>query len=311
MTEREGPPVRRLRSVRPQVTDETAASILPGTPRVGALDALLREVDGLRLTLETDLGLAAAAVEAGVAETAVALIDGDLEELTAFEALALGHLADLAAGPTRRRRRSWSRMSAAPFVAAAAVVGFLVGVVPSHGVAGPGELSASSVSAQSSLEQLTGFAAHGETNQVRSTSLTLHNQIAALVNLAKNDPVAAQNLLLLLSYERDAIVQSGDSVELRDVLAQGAALAARIRNGLPSSLRNGVPLAPALAAPTAAASPRTATKTSTEASPKAAATPSAAPAAAPSPTASPSSSPKASPTPSGGPGLFPSAPAHP
>ena len=118
MTERGSRPVRRLRSVRPPVTDETAASILPGHPRVGALDALLREVDGLRLTHETDLTLAAAAVEAGAPESAVDIIDSDRDSLHTFESRALGHLSDLAAGPVVRRHSRWSRVPAAPFVAA-------------------------------------------------------------------------------------------------------------------------------------------------------------------------------------------------
>lgn len=306
MWEREVTPVRRLRSVRAGGPAETPAAILPGTPRVAALDALLREVDGLRLTLETDLELVAAAVEAGSPQTAAALIDGDLERLSEFEASSLGHLADLSTVPTRpgvRGPRWWTRMPAAPFVAAAAIVGFLIGVVPSHVSAGPSEVSASSVSAESSLQQLTSFAANGETSQVRSTSVTLHSQIAALLNLAKNDPQAARQALLLLSYERDAIVQSGDSLELRDVLAQGAALAASIRDALPSRLRARVPVAPLLAATSTPSSPRAAAKSSPSPSP----TVSAAASPTPSPTASPKAHPSASPSPSSA-GLVPSAP---
>ena len=295
MTERGSRPVRRLRSVRPPVTDETAASILPGHPRVGALDALLREVDGLRLTLETDLTLAAAAVEAGAPESAVDIIDSDRDSLHTFESRALGHLSDLAAGPVVRRHSRWSRVPAAPFVAAAAIICFLVGVVPSNVTAGPGEVAPNSVSAQSSLEQLTTFAAQGETNQVRVTSVTLHDQIARLISQANNDPEAAQQALLMLSYEREAIVSSGDSAELRDVLAAGANLAARIRNALPSRIRNGVPLAPAFVAPTATSSPQASAKPSPTPSP------SAKPSPTPSPSAKASSSPTPSPSESGGP----------
>lgn len=310
MTERGSTPVRRLRSVRPDVADETAASILPGLPRVGALDALLRDVDGLRLTLETDLALAAAAVESGAPGVAIDLIDSDRDSLLSFESRSLGRLAELASQPRVRGLRWWSRVPAAPFVAAAAIVGFLVGVVPSNVTSGPGESAPNSLSAQSSLQQLTTFAQKGETSQVRVTSVTLHNQLAALISAANNDPEAAQQALLMLSYEHDAIVQSGDSAELRDVLAAGANLAAQIRNALPSRIRNGVPVAPAFAIPAATSSPKAASKASPSPSPSPSASPK--PSATPSPSAKPSGSPKPSPSQSGGPVAVPTNPApHP
>ena len=235
--------------------EETAASILPGAPRVGALDALLREVDELRLTLETDLTLAAAAVEAGGTATASAIIDGDLESLHAFETKALGHLDELAGtAPRGGRWESWARLSAAPFVAAAAVIGLLIGVVPHiGGSAGPSDIS--SVSAQSSLAQLTTLAEQGRTSEVRVAAMTLHNQISELVGDSANNPVTAQQALLLLSYERSVIVQSGDGAALHDVLVQSAALAAKIRSALPAALRTNVPKAPALL-PAASPAPR-------------------------------------------------------
>lgn len=294
MSEREGKPVRRLRALRPEVTLETAATILPGSPRVGALDALLREVDSLRLTLETDLSIAAAAVEAGAPGIALDIIDSDREGLQAFEDRALGHLSVLSDAQQARRRRF--RVPAVPFVAAAALVGFLVGVVPDT-LSGPDQIATSAVAANGSLEQLQDFAANGSTSQVREAAETLHEQLLAVVAQAGSDPEAAQHALLLLSYERDAIVQSGDSDALHDVLLQSTALANKIRNALPATVRSGVPAAPVVAAPTTSASPAP----KPPPSPK----PSAAP--KPSPKPSPSASPKPSSSPSSEPAVLPTA----
>ena len=293
---------RRLRSVAAlpvPATRESAETILPGTPRVGELDALLRDVDSLRLTLETDLSLVAAAVAAGRTDTANEILDGDRDSLAAFETSALGHLSELARVPGTRRAR-WARLPAAPFVAAAAIIGFLVGVVPQ----GVGTARAPiAVSAQSSLARLTTFAAQGQTGQVRVTSATLHQQISALVSQASTNPEAASQALLLLSYERAAIVQSGDSVALRDVLVASAALTTRIQNALPRGLRSGIPVAPAFAVPEVTPS----SKPSSSPSPK----PSASASPKPSPSessAKPSGSPKPSPSQSS-PGLVPPTPA--
>ncbi len=288
---------------------ETPASILPQLPRVASLDALLREVDSLRLTLETDLSLAASAVEAGRAGLAADILESDRTSLSGFEQRALGHLHDLAepfedplqppvtvvGAPTRRRMR----VPASPFVAAAAVAGFLLGVVPQGLEPGPTDVSASSVAAHSSLGQLQAFAAQGNTTQVRATARALHDQLRDVVSQAHNDPDAAQQALLLLSSERDAILQSGDSALLHDVLAQSTALANRIRAALPAKLRQVVPAvrpvveAEPSAAPrnTASAKPSPAAKPSPTASPT--------PSAAPKPTSGPKPSSSPSPKPSG------------
>lgn len=288
MSERHGRPARRLRAVRPPVqrltAAESAASILPGNPRVGALDALLREVDGLRLTLETDLTLAASAVESGATGLAVEILESDRVGLAQFEDRALGHLSGLAAEPVlaiRRRRR----VPALPFVAAAALVGFLMGVLPTTAGSSPDSVATSALAANSSLEQLKGFAANGTTSQVRAAAATLHQQLLAVVAQAATNPAAAQQALLLLSYERDAIVQSGDSFALHDVLVQSAALANKIRNALPATVRLSVPRVPAVAPASPAPKPA---PTKAKASPTPSATPK--PKAKPSPTPQPSPS---------------------
>jgi hypothetical protein len=186
-------------------------------------------------------------------------------------------------------------------VAAAAVVGLLLGVVPDRG-APVTQPNASTVAAQSSLQQLTSLAAQGRTSEVRVAALELHDRISALVGRSPDNAVAAQQALLLLSYERNVIVQSGDSAALHDVLVLSAALAAKIRNALPSSLRTHLPTVPAIRVPLpAAAPPEQRSKPRPDASPSPSARASERPKAASSPSATtapkPTTTPSASATP--------------
>ena len=242
--ERKDSRVRRLRPRRATPVAparETAASVLPGVPRVGSLDALLREVDSLRLTLETDLTMAASAVEAGAPQIAIDIIDADRRGLTTFEDRALDHLLDLSdAVPAPRSGSRWQ--AAAPFVAAAAVVGFLVGGVPTSTV--PASVrDLRSASASNNLTRLTDAAAAGETNNVLDAANDLHEQLEEVLAQAKTDPAAARAALVLLSAERAAIEQSTshDSPALRAVLAQSARLSSLIFQALPHSVRTTLP----------------------------------------------------------------------
>ena len=286
----DGPVRRRRLRVVPPAPDapETPESILPGTPRVGALDALLREVDGLRLSLETDLSLAASAVESGHPQLASEILDSDREGLRTFERRALGHLQDLAAPEPVRTRRV--RIPVSPFVAAAAVVGFALALAPQLQSPAPETLNSTTVSASDSLDTLQDAAAVGDTLAVRASARELHAQLMAIVAVADTDPAAAQQALLLLSYERSAIVSSGDSTLLHDVLVQSTALANRIRASLPAAVRSAVPRVPAVVVPVP-------TRT-TPASPKPSSSPASKPSAKPSPTPRPTTSPAASPKPS-------------
>ena len=248
-------------------------------PRVEALEALLREVDGLRLTLETDLTLAAAAVESGIPSMAADILDSDRDSLRRFEERALGHLAEL--DTPAPRRSVWAQAHAAPIVAAAALVGVLVGVVP-H-VTSPSDATATTVAAADSLERLQQLAEHGDAAQVRAASAELHRQLAGVVANASADPEAAQTALLLLTYEQSAIVRSGDSTVLADVLRQSQALARAIVAQLPASARAKAPKMPAAAVePSPSASPKP------KPSPSPSASPSTRASSKPGPTPSPS-----------------------
>ncbi len=293
MTQHEGRLPRRLRAQRPPVLPdarpETAETVLPDLPRVGALDALLREVDSLRLTLETDLTLAAAAVESGAPGVAVDIIDSDRDGLRFFEKRALGHVADLAQ-PAKRR----IRVPAAPFVAAAAVAGFLLGVVPhTTRPTTTDTISAQSASASANLATLEKAAQTGQTQAVIVAAQQLHGQILTVLTLAKTDPAAAQAALELLSKEQRALQSSGDAAALDQILADSRSLTRQLK-----TILNGVATKPRLASPPTVPVVPSAAPHATS-SPQPSHSPSAKP--KPSSTTKPSSSP--SPSPSSGNGL--------
>lgn len=110
--------LRRAVSVRRRPAGVTAVpeTVLPAGPRVLALDAVLRGLAELRLTLETDLSLAAAAVEVAAPALAREIIAGDQDELRAFRGRALEQLSGLAGavpGQVPGHRRPDDLLSAA------------------------------------------------------------------------------------------------------------------------------------------------------------------------------------------------------
>jgi DNA-binding GntR family transcriptional regulator len=283
MSRADGTPSRRLRLVR---TRRPAAHT---PPRVDALDAFLREVDDLRLTLETDLSLAASAVESGATQLASDILSSDRASVGEFQERALGHLGSLDVAEVAQSRRVRVPIHAGPILVAAALVGVLAGAAP-RVLTPPGATGTpQTVAATDSLQRLQELAASGDTEQVRQASLQLHRQLAGVVANAKADPLAAQTALMLLTFEQSAIVRSGDSKELADVLRQSQALVRAIVAALPPAARTAVPHVVAPAAPERnASSPKPQTTTSparSTSSPKPA--PTSSPKPAPSPTASP------------------------
>ena len=286
MEEQQGRRLRRLRAQRPPVLPvdrESAESVLPDIPRVGALDALLREVDSLRLTLEGDLTLAAAALEHGAPQVAVDIIDSDRDGLRSFEERALGHVSELA----RPKRRI--KVPAAPFIAAAAVAGFVLGIVPHTAIpTEPASTNAASSSATESLNQLTTAASNGETDIAILAANKMHAQLLAIIAAAKTDPVAAQQALALLRAEQFVLANAGSgSAGLTQALAASRQLSSRILLVLTTATASpktskppAVVVVAATPRPTASASPQTAT----------------APTPAPKPTTSPAPKPTSSPT---------------
>jgi hypothetical protein len=293
------PPRRRLLRALPTPTDieiyvDDAPPLLEvidelPEPRIAELDALLREVDGLRSTLRRDLTLAATAVDAGDNELAGWLLLGDGGEVRAFESRALAHLSGMDdTEPTEvvevpAPRRAGRMLPAAPLVAAAAaVVGFLTGVVPGTGA--PVTSPKTSNAALDSYAHLTRLASDGASaSRLSAAAERFHADLAPLVAAAGSNPDAAEKAIALLQSERAVIAGEADSPALQAVLAQADLLVRRLRATLPKKVvRPVVPVAP----------PQQSEPKRSSAAPK------TTPAAKPTPSPSAKASPKASPTPS-------------
>lgn len=291
------------------------SALLPGedAPRVADLSALLGDIDALRLTLQTDLTLAAAALEGGAPDLAAELVDGDLTEVRAFAARAAGHLARLdqpvlpadeipVAVPLRRRRI----LSAAPLMAAAAALIGFVAFVPSRDGAAPETSMTSATIAGYELDRLAAEGAPDE--QLRRAAEELNDELAVLIAQAADDPAAAQQAMLLLEKTTEVLSRQGDSDVLRTVMAETQALRARLREALPVVAQRPVrPVRPVVRAvvpvlPRVQEEPEKerASSPAPQSSPKA--SPSPSPSSSPSPVApaapSPSPAPETSPEPS-------------
>ena len=255
--------------------------VRPGAPRVAALDALLRDVDALRTTLQTDLSLAAGALEAGEPGLAASVLDGDRVDVAGFEQRALGHLAALQAAdagdaaaaredaevrtlPSRSARRTPRRLPrrltrvlpAAPLVAAAAALVGLFGALPggSSREAPTTDLSGAALSSWAELERLS--ADDAPADEVQQAARSLNADLASMVAEAGGDPVAARQALDLLRRAQAVLSADDDADQLRSVLQQSQVLAARLLASLPpvapelpSAVRSAVDRLPVVTSP--------------------------------------------------------------
>lgn len=268
-------------------------------PRIADLDALLREVDGLRDTIRRDLSLAATAAEAGQDDLAGWLLLGEGGEVRSFEERALAHLHELESRPepvvaAPRRRRS-RMLPAAPLVAAcAALFGFLGGGLP--GITdSPTTSPRTSNVALDSYAKVADLATSGASDRsISEAAAQFHAELAPLVG-AQADPAAIEKAIALLRSERVVIASSGvASPTLRAVLRQADLLVAKLQASLPKPRRPLVVLPePAPQQQQRSTQPE---RSAPKSSPAAKASPSSSPSPKPSP--KPSSSPSASPKPS-------------
>ena len=251
---------------RPETAGEFGASA--PAPRVADLDALLRDLDALRLSVSTDLSLAAAALDAGSPEVAGSVIDSDRATLLAFERRALRHLERLTAqaeaaaaetapavlpvvpAPRKRSRAARFLLPAGPLLAAAAaILGVLGGVVPSTAGTSPATAPASTSTAVASYAELTRLTLDGaHADEVRRAAEQLHDELESIVAQAGSDPVAAQEALALLESETLVLDSSADRDVLAQVIAEARAMVARLKAALPPAPRT--PRAPAAPVPT-------------------------------------------------------------
>ncbi len=232
-------------------------------PRLDELSALLAEIDGLRTALQTDLSLAAAALDADAVPLAQELIEGDLLAVQGFEDRALGHLqvmkgaeeatppaqdaAPVAQIPTvaqvraRRRRRA---TSAPLLVAAAALLGFAAGVVPERMAQQPPSSSVASTSgaAEASYELSRLVLEGAPSDELRQAAEVLHDGVVEMIATSEGNPATAAEAMMLLQYSNEVLVLASDQGSLQGVLAQGRELTEHLRGTLSPGAPGVVPV---------------------------------------------------------------------
>jgi hypothetical protein len=246
----------RLRSLLPRRGDDpmAASTALEAAraghddPRIPEVAALLADLDELRLMLAADLGIAASAVELGAFEIAGEAVDGSRQQLAAFSDRAKAHLGVAPASspaddeprprdvvplePVRRAWRAGRRLATAgPAVAAAAIVGVLVGMVPAApGTPASTPITPSAVASYAHLYRLheTGAPPH----RLREAHRQLQAEVAQMLAVADRDPRAAEQALRLLELEAEVLGESEHRAELSDMRAGWERLVAALQAAL-------------------------------------------------------------------------------
>lgn len=240
-----------------------------GMPRVAGLSALLADISTLRTTLQADLSLAAAALDEGEAELAGQLVAGDVVAVRNFEARAFAALQAMDREPatrktrirqaltrkTRPRRQAPTRLTptgrrsgaggvrrrlvpTAPLlVAAAALIGFALGVVPDPPA--PAPVMSSAAGASYELNRLA--VAGASTAQLRTAAEQLNDEVAAVVAASGGSPAAAAEALLLLERGSEVLLDQGDARQMQGVLSETRQLADQLRSTLPANLQQSFP----------------------------------------------------------------------
>lgn len=240
-----------------------------GMPRVAGLSALLADISTLRTTLQADLSLAAAALDEGEAELAGELVAGDVVAVRNFEAQAFAALQAMDHEPatrktrtrqalarkTRPRQQAPTRLTptgrrsgaggvrrrlvpTAPLlVAAAALIGFALGVVPDPPA--PAPVMSSAAGASYELNRLA--VAGASTAQLRTAAEQLNDEVAAVVAASGGSPAAAAEALLLLERGSEVLLDQDDPQQMQGVLNQTRQLADQLRSTLPANLQQSFP----------------------------------------------------------------------
>jgi hypothetical protein len=279
-----------------------------GSARPDAVSAeliadLLEDMQDLRLTLVADLSAVAAAVETDSERIAADIVECDRQELLAVlrrDAARLSTRVDdatVTAVQNVPKPRSWRRrvvisLPAVPLVgalamSAAAAAGLLP--LPTHSGSHHARVVSEGAPVSSTFQNFeTVLAGDPSASQVVAAASALHQQIAAMIATAPQDPGGVTEVAHLLQLEQALLLRKqppGSSLILaqsRELAAQLQDIASRTTTAQPTPAT--VPTSPsstphktttAKSTPTSSTSPKSTTKSS--------------PASSPSPSSSPSS----------------------
>lgn len=256
------------------------------------VEDVLREVADFRLALETDMIIAAAAVDAERPEVLSEVLDGERLELASFHDRLLERLADAAADDELATRRAaqargprrTSRVIAG-YVAAAAAAMAIFGA--GRGAVSAPELreAANAAAMETADQHYADFSSAVNSDSpvaVREAAQQLHRTLQQLINDHAGNPEIAQRAAQMLQAEI-SLLRATDPYGASQVLAQARSLVSMLERKAPPKVRDAVqPVLDAAIVPSE--------------SPK-----KAKPSASPSPKPKPTSSPKPSSTPTGSP----------
>ena len=298
MTEPEGSPsVRRhRRRERRGVTAPPPSGVPESTP----LDGLLDEVRELRLTLASDLSLAASAAEIGADQVTRDIVEADQRELARFVRVAELQLARVqGVGVAQPRTARWRHrvalsLPAVPLVGAMALsAAAATGALPlpnvgaQHHAAVHAASTPSTAPVDSTFQQfVTLVDGYPSATQVLAAAAVLHRQLADLIATNAQNPDRVAEIEQLLAMEQ-SLLQRRQPPGTPIVLAAARRLAERL-----------VTVAkPVASASSLVPTPVTSThRATTKTSPSPTATTSAPPSAQPAPTTAPSAAPTPTPT---------------
>ena len=298
------------------------------SPIPSGVERLLAELSDLRLLLDSDLTIAAAALDADAPGVAFEVLSDEHERLNSLQArllrgvapasaeavpapdlnaeLAAAHAVGVGAGARQERgalvplprRQGFARLpgGAAAALAAAAVVAAVLGgsAIPKSSDHHGQQAVASSVDlAFNSYGKFSQVATNESTDasDVQAAAAALHASIMPLINAAATSPESAHQALELLLSEQALLLQSKPA-GAQAILREAHRLVLRLRTLAPAS----VP--PAAAKPLPAPEPAPSSKASPKPSPSPTKSPSPSATPSPKPSPKPSSKPSSSPSPS-------------
>ena len=301
--ERRGEHIPTPRSGHTDAERIAALATSAGAP----VEAVLREVADFRLALETDMIIAAAAVDADNLDLAAELVDGERAGLVAFHERMLERLVEVARSDAdelaARRARSDRFGARARIVAAAAALVAIVSGGATLAPSGESALSTEQVAlelADAQLSTLTGeIVRDASTAEIAVAADELHETLEALIaDHAEGDPVMAMKIAALI-HEEQRLLRVDRSPAAVSVLHDVARLVRQLRLKAPAKVI--ATLAPIASPP--APSPKAERKPSASASAKPSPKPSQS--ASPKPSATPKPSASSSPAEDPGPGPLP------
>jgi hypothetical protein len=200
---------------------------------------LLRDLDQLRRTLETDLTLAAAAVEEGSLELAVDVLDHDRAVLDTFSQRAGQHLRPR----TRSRARRILTTSAGPIGLSAAAAALVAMAILGPGSGGGTPSTAEALTTRNTIA-LTALAQpyqalvelsadDAEDHQVRAAASRLDAGVRKAQPQFKADPVAATAVLSILQAEHQVLTARDNGGSMAQEIARNVELTRQVAASVP------------------------------------------------------------------------------